>query len=74
LLTKGVDPNIRDVYGYSASYWAKENKHTDICEVLPAPLKISKEEFYDYIKTMWKANGFKPGGKKGKKKGGKKKK
>ena len=42
-------------------------------ESLPAPLKISKEEYYEHITTIWEKTGFNPGGKK-KKKGGKKKK
>jgi hypothetical protein len=38
-------------------------------------LKISKEEFFDHITTMWEKHGFKPGKGKKKKKGkGKKKK
>jgi hypothetical protein len=36
---------------------------------LPAPLKITKEEFYDHITTVWEKHGFKPKTKK--KKGGK---
>jgi len=45
-------------------------------EILPTPLKITKEEFYDHITTVWEKHGFKPGkkGKKGKKGKGKKKK
>ena len=69
-----MDPAIRDGYGFSASYWAKQNKHSACVELLPAPLKITKEEFYDHIQTVWEKHGFKPGGKKKKKKGGKKKK
>ena len=49
LVNKGVDPNIRDSYGFSAAYWAKQNKHTKVQELLPAALKITKEEFYDHI-------------------------
>ena len=49
LISKGVDPNIRDGYGFSAAYWARQNKHTKIGELLPNPLKISKEEFFDHI-------------------------
>lgn len=75
ILNKGCDPNIRDAYGFSAAYWAKQNKHTHICEILPAALKVTKEEFYDHITTVWDKHGFKPPKKKGKKKkGGKKKK
>ena len=66
-LNKGMDPNIRDNYGFSASYWAKQNKHNNICELLPSALKITKEEFYDHITTVWEKHGFKPPGKKGKK-------
>ena len=39
---------------------------------MPAPLKITKEEFYDHITTVWDKHGFKPPKKKGKKGGGKK--
>ena len=75
LITIGCDPNIRDKYGFSAAYWAKENRHKDVMDLLPAPLKISKEEFYEHMKSYWDANGIKPGGGgKKKKKGGKKKK
>jgi hypothetical protein len=42
---------------------------------LGEPLKISKEEFYDHMMSVWEAHDFKPGGKKKGKKGkGKKKK
>ena len=72
----GVDPNIRDNYGFSPAYWAKENKHTEICEILPKPLSISKEEWYDHMKTLWEMHHFEPKmkKKKGKKGKGKKKK
>ena len=72
----GCDANIRDAYGFSAAYWAKQNKHNHICDLLPSPLKITKEEFYDHIQTVWDKHGFKPPKKKGKKGGkkGKKKK
>jgi len=45
--------------------------------ILPAPLKVTKEEYYDHIKTVWELHGHSGGGKKkkkGKKGGGKKKK
>ena len=76
LVAKGVDPNIRDKFGNSASYWAKEFDHYDIIETLPDPLKISKEEFTEYMEQVWADGGVDPGKKKkgGKKKGGKKKK
>ena len=75
LLTEGCDPDIRDGFGFTASYWAHQNKFTDICAILPPPQKISKEEYYEHMLTVWKTTGFTPGGKKKKKKGkGKKKK
>ena len=43
-------------------------------ELLPNPLKISKEEYFEHMKTYWAAHGVKSGGGKKKKKGGKKKK
>lgn len=72
LMSKGVDPNIRDSYGFSAAYWAKQNKFPAICELLPAPLKVTKEDFYDHLTIVWEKHGVKPPGKKTKK--GKKKK
>ena len=67
--------NIRDAHGFTASYWAHQNGHADVVAHLPPPVKITKEEYYEHIKQVWEAHGFKPGkkGKKGKK-GGKKKK
>ena len=70
----GVDPNIRDKYGFSASYWSKQNGHKEIMDFLPNPLAISKEEFMENMKATWAAHGIKPGGKKKKGKKGKKKK
>ena len=72
----GCDENIRDKYGFSASYWAKQNGHKEIMDLLPNPLKISKEEYMDNLKSYWAAHGVKPGGggKKKKKGKGKKKK
>ena len=70
-----MDPNIRDNYGFSAAYWAKENRHTLVMDLLPNPLKISKEEYFQHQKDYMEAHGIKAGGGKGKKKkGGKKKK
>ncbi len=43
-------------------------------EILPAPLKITKEDFFEHMTTLWKQHGFKPGGKGKKKKKGKGKK
>ena len=75
LKAKGVDPNVRDTYGYNAAYWAKEFDHYDILAELGDPLKISKEEFTEYMEQVWADAGVDPGKKKGKKKkGGKKKK
>ena len=74
LVSKGVDPNLRDTYGYSASYWAKEFNHPEITSILPDPVKISKEEFTEYMEQVWADAGVDPGKKKGKKKKGKKKK
>ena len=76
LVAKGCDENIRDKYGFSASYWAKQNGHKEIMDLLPNPLKISKEEYMENLNTYWREHGIAPGGgsKKKKKKGGKKKK
>jgi ankyrin repeat protein len=75
LVAAGVEPSIRDKYGFNPAYWAKQNKHHDLLKYLGDPMKISKEEFYDYMQQCWEVDGFKPGGKKKGKKGkGKKKK
>ena len=77
LIEKGKDPEAESVdkYGFSASYWAKENGHIAILKILPAVKKMTKEEYFNKIAEVWAKEG-KPGGKKkgGKKKGGKKKK
>ena len=73
----GVDENVRDKFGYNASYWAHKFKHTEIRELLPPPAKRTQQELYDFIHQVWTVHNFKPGGKGGKKKGkgkGKKKK
>ena len=54
LIAKGVDPNIRDKFGNNASYWAKEYDHYEVIEILPEPLKISKEEFTGIIFLIFK--------------------
>ena len=69
-----MDPNIRDKYGFSAAYWAKQNSHKEIMDLLPNPLKITKEEYFEHMKVYWAAHGVKAGGGKKKKKGGGKKK
>ena len=46
---KDVNLEQRDSFGYSAAYWAHQHKHDDICSILPAPLKVSKEEYYEHI-------------------------
>ena len=48
--------------------------HSEILKILPSPLKVSKEEYYEHIKQVWEVHGYKPGGGKKKKKGGKGKK
>ncbi len=70
-----MDPNIRDKYGFSAAYWAKERRHKEIMDLLPNALRLSKEEIVEHVKSYWEAHGIKAGGGgKKKKKGGKKKK
>ena len=69
-----VNQDIRDLFGYTASYWALQKDHKDCAALMNPPLKVSKEEYYDYMKICWEKEGFKPGGKKKKGKGGKKKK
>ncbi len=75
MLTFLVDPTIRDAFGFSPAYWAKERRHVKIMELLPNALKISKEELVEHVKAYWEAHGVSGGGGKKKKKGkGKKKK
>ena len=74
LVTRGCLPEIQDKFGFTASYWAHQKGHSDIVKILPPPKKITKEEYYEHIKLVWETHGFKPGGKKGKKGKGKKKK
>ena len=77
LLARGVNPQIRDKYGNSPAYWAKEKRHADVLEVLPDPLKISMQEYCEHTKIVFEQHVGGPiGGKKKKKgkKGGKKKK
>ena len=69
-----MEPNIRDKYGFSASYWAKQNHHKEIMDFLPNPQRTTKEEFFEHMKSYWAAHGIKPGGGGKKKKKGKKKK
>ena len=68
--------DLRDKFGYSAAYWAHQKKHQEIVAVLPPPLKVTKEDYYEHIKAVWAEHGHTAGGKKKKKgkKGGKKKK
>ena len=72
----GADENVRDEYGYNASYWAHKEKRQDILDMLPPPAKRTQQEIYDYMQQVWEVHGFKPGksGKKKKGKGGKGKK
>ena len=73
LVSKGVDANIRDKYGFSASYWAKQNRHREIMDLLPNPLRITKEEYMEHMNKYWEAHGKPSAGKKKKGKGKKKK-
>mmetsp|Transcript_18269 Transcript_18269/g.17964 ORF Transcript_18269/g.17964 Transcript_18269/m.17964 type:complete len:82 (+) Transcript_18269:232-477(+) len=75
-LDPGIDKDLRDTYGFNAAYWAKEYNYLDCLNLLGDPIKISKEEFTEYMEQVWADAGVDPGKKKGKKKGkkGKKKK
>ena len=73
-IAKDINLDQRDTYGYNAAYWAHQMKHQKISELLPPPLKVTKEEYYEHIQQVWKVHDFKKGGKKGKKGKGKKKK
>ena len=74
-LEQKMNPDIRDNFGYAASYWATQREHLDCAKLLGPPLKRSKEEYYDHMKLVWGTIGFAPGKKKKKGKGkGKKKK
>ena len=48
-IAEDINLDKRDEYGYSASYWAHRHKHTDIVNLLPPPMKITKEEYYEHI-------------------------
>ena len=48
-VARDVNLDLRDEYGYTASYWAHRHKHTDIVALLPPPLKVTKEEYYEHI-------------------------
>ena len=48
-IAKDINLDMRDSCGYSASYWAHRFKHADIVALLPPPLKITKEEYYEHI-------------------------
>ena len=74
-IAKDVNVDLRDNFGYSAAYWAHQKKHSEIVQILPPPLKVTKEDYYEHVKAVWEQHGFSAGGKKKKKKkGGKKKK
>ena len=75
-VAKEVNLDQRDEYGYSAAYWAHRNKHSEIVALLPPPMKITKEEYYEYmVHQVWPNHpDVMKGGKKKKKKKGKKKK
>ena len=48
-MVKDVNLELRDEYGYTAAYWAHRHKHAEIVALLPPPLKITKEEYYEHI-------------------------
>ena len=76
-ITMDINLDERDQYGYNAAYWAHRHKHADIVALLPPPLKVTKEEYYEYItQQVWPNHPdvFKGGKKKKGKKKGKKKK
>ena len=52
LISKGIDENIRDHYGFSASYWAMQNGHKEVIELLPKPYLRSKEEYFANLKVL----------------------
>lgn len=50
LKAKDVNLDARDEFGYNAAYWAHQKKHAEILAILPAPLRRTKEEYYEHIK------------------------
>ena len=78
LIARGADVNIRDKFGYTASYWAKREEHRDVVMLLPPPCKPTAEQIYEKQQEIWAKAGVAGGAKKTKKKkgagGGKKKK
>ena len=75
-IAKDCNLDLRDEYGYSAAYWAQRFKFSEIVALLPAPLKVTKEEYYEHIvHQVWPNHpDIMKGGKKKKKKKGKGKK
>ena len=45
-----MDPDIKDKFGFSAAYWAKENRHRPCMDFLPNPVKMSCEEIIEAFK------------------------
>ena len=46
----GVEENIQDQYGFSAAYWAKQNGHKAVMDLLPNPVRRTKEEYMEQLK------------------------
>ena len=48
-VSKDSNVDLRDEYGYNAAYWAHKHKHAEVVALLPPPLKITKEDYYEHI-------------------------
>ena len=48
LISRGLDPNIRDEFGNNASYWARRNKFNEILLYLPPVATVSPEDYAEY--------------------------
>ena len=57
LVTYGADVNRRDTYGFTASFWAFENNHEKVLEILPPPSAISVKELCEFREFVDRAHG-----------------
>lgn len=74
LLSHGADPNMRDQFGFSAAYIAKESNKPEVMELLPKPQKITTKQYGEHREQHLKAHIVVDRRKKGRKKGRRRKK
>ncbi|CEM23166.1 unnamed protein product [Vitrella brassicaformis CCMP3155] len=68
LLAHGADGNARDSGGRNASYWARENGHRHLLDLLPPPLWLTGRQLYEHTVACAEVLGTKLPQPKGKKK------